>query len=270
MYFPFYIPFPSLAPTGETAPDYRVIARSVQGTQHVAQGTPCQDAHVFEILPDGALVAAVADGAGTASRAEVGATCAVDAAVAALSERSPDWPEGEGEWKQLLTTALETACAAVETAAEEQEVEPRELASTLIALVVTPQVVAAAHIGDGTAVVLHDDEPTLTTLTRPQKGRYANETVFVISPGAIEQAQLRVWHGSARGIAVCTDGLEDMVLDVKDRTPREAFLLPLFQYATRVEDPMEGSDKLGRFLRSPKIADRTYDDVTLMIVTTQT
>lgn len=252
-------------------PEYRVIARSVQGRRHVDREVPCQDANAFKVLPEGALVAAVADGAGTASQAEVGAAQAADAAVAALSERSPDWPEENSGWERLLTGTLRAARAAVEEAAEEREVAVRELASTLIALVATPEVVAVGHVGDGTAVLFRNDaEQTLTALTTPQKGLYANETVFLVSPDALEQAQLRVWHGHALGVAVCTDGLEEMALDAKEGAPREAFLLPFFQYAARVEDPAEGSEKLGRFLQSPKIADRTHDDVTLMIATTQT
>lgn len=257
--------------TSEPVPEYQVLARSVQGSRHVEKDVPCQDAHAVDILSDGVLVAAVADGAGTASQAEVGATYAADAAVATLSEQSPNWPDEKQGWKGLLRDALRTARAAVVDAAEERGVSARELASTLITIVATPGVVATGHIGDGTAVVLQDDEEqTLATLTEPQKGQYANETIFIVSPGALEQAQFKVWQGPTRGVAACTDGLEDMVLDAKDGNPRDEFLRPLFQYAARIDDPGEGSEKLALFLRSSKIADRTHDDVTLMIATTQT
>jgi len=210
-----------------------------------------------------------ADGAGTASRSEVGSACAVDAAVAVLSGRDSDWPDSEQEWQELLTDALRAAQGAVEEAADEREMSPREFASTLIVVVVTPTAVATGHVGDGTAVVLRDDEE-LSTLSEPHKGRYANETIFIVSPDALEKAQFDVWKGSACAIAMCTDGLENMMLNIKDGKPRAEFLHPLFRYVARIDDLVEGRQNLGFFLQSPKIVDRTRDDVTLVIATTQT
>ena len=98
-------------------PSWRVAAASVVGTSHVKSGQPCQDAHEWRVLPSGFLIAAVADGAGSAALAEIGATLAARAAVQALAEAlSPlaagaDTNPGNGDdlWRDYLTAACRIA-----------------------------------------------------------------------------------------------------------------------------------------------------------------
>jgi serine/threonine protein phosphatase PrpC len=60
---------------------WRVVGASVVGTAHEKTGQPCQDAHGWRILPDNVLIAAVADGAGSAALGEIGAQVAVRAVL---------------------------------------------------------------------------------------------------------------------------------------------------------------------------------------------
>ncbi|MGB3559461.1 MAG: protein phosphatase 2C domain-containing protein, partial [Geitlerinemataceae cyanobacterium] len=69
--------------------NWRVVAASVCGTSHQKRSQPCQDAHCWQITPEGVLVAAVADGAGSAAFGEVGAQKAVRTAVDRLYQA--DW-----------------------------------------------------------------------------------------------------------------------------------------------------------------------------------
>jgi len=64
---------------------WRVAAVSVRGASHEKTGQPCQDAHHWAALPDGTVLAAVADGAGSAALSEIGATVATQAAVHSLA-----------------------------------------------------------------------------------------------------------------------------------------------------------------------------------------
>ena len=57
---------------------WQATAASVRGTSHEKTGQPCQDAHRWEILPGAILVAAVADGAGSASLGDMGAQVGAD------------------------------------------------------------------------------------------------------------------------------------------------------------------------------------------------
>ena len=64
---------------------WRVVGASVCGTSHIRKSQLCQDAHHWEICPDNILVAAAADGAGSASLGKVGAMVAVEAAIENIS-----------------------------------------------------------------------------------------------------------------------------------------------------------------------------------------
>ena len=63
---------------------WRGVGASLCGTSHVSGGIPCQDAHYWQINDGDVLVAAVADGAGSAELAEVGAEIASRAVVEAF------------------------------------------------------------------------------------------------------------------------------------------------------------------------------------------
>ena len=101
---------------------WRVGEASVRGTSHEKKGQPCQDAHYWDTLPEGVLVVAVADGAGSAALGEVGAAVAAQTAVEAICPqiRPPGarlWDDED--WKVLLTGCIKTARIAVETEAVE-------------------------------------------------------------------------------------------------------------------------------------------------------
>ncbi len=132
--------------------NWQVIAASVMGTSHEKRSQPCQDAHQWRLLPNGVLAAAVADGAGSATLAEVGAKIAVEAAVETICQQQKMLPQTDDEWYVFLTATLQVARAAVEAEAAVREVASRDLACTLIAVVATPELIAVAQIGDGAAV----------------------------------------------------------------------------------------------------------------------
>jgi serine/threonine protein phosphatase PrpC len=117
---------------------WQVVAASVMGTSHSKRSQPCQDAHCWRLLPNGVLAASVADGAGSAILAEVGAKIAVEAVVEAICRQSEMLPEDDIQWQIFLTSALQAARAAVETEAGARGVGARDLACTLIAVVATP------------------------------------------------------------------------------------------------------------------------------------
>ena len=132
--------------------NWQVVAASVIGTSHEKRSQPCQDAHCWRLLPNGVLAAAVADGAGSAALAEVGAKIAVEAVVETICQQQERLPQNDDEWQVFLTASLQVARAQVEAEAAVREVAARDLACTLIAVVATPELIAVAQIGDGAAV----------------------------------------------------------------------------------------------------------------------
>jgi hypothetical protein len=245
---------------------WRVVAASRRGTGHEKTGQPCQDAHRYRLLPGGRLVAVVADGAGSAALGEVGADVAAQAALEAACARvdAPCPPEDDAFWHDLLLAALQAACTAVEGEAAARAVAARDLATTLILVVATPQLAAAAQVGDGAAIVADQAGPP-ASLTLPATGEYINETTFLTSPDALATAQVRVWRGTPAGLAVLSDGLQRLALRLPPGEPHGPFFAPLFAFAATPVEQAAAEQELLAFLGSPRVVARTDDDVTLLL-----
>jgi serine/threonine protein phosphatase PrpC len=250
-----------------TAYRWRVLASAVRGTRHQKLGQPCQDAHHWRTGPEGSLVAAVADGAGSAVLGDVGAAIASDTAVTTLS--ALPWgrvPKHAAGLRVCLLTALSAARAAVAAAAATRQVPPHDLATTLIVLVATPALVAVGQIGDG-AVVVSDGAGNVTALTTPQHGEYANETTFLTSPDALATAQVRIRHGAQVSLAAFSDGLQRLALQMPGGTPHVPFFAPLFRFLAAMSDGQAAQAQVEAFLRSARVRGRTDDDITLVLAT---
>lgn len=246
---------------------WQVIATSVCGTSHEKREQPCQDAHYWDIWLEDTLVAAVADGAGSAVLGEVGARIASQTVVETIcaQETKPQLEDEEG-WKTLLIHALKAAQMAVEREATTRKMMIRDLATTLILVIATPELVAAAQVGDG-AVVIGYKEGNILTLTAPQQGEYLNETHFLISPGALIMPQIAVWRGILEHVSIFSDGLQMLALKMPDGTPYSPFFSPLFQFVAEVTEQAQAEEQLSAFLRSQRITERTDDDLTLLLAT---
>jgi Protein phosphatase 2C len=245
---------------------WRVAAVSVCGTSHEKTGQPCQDSYHQRVLADGVLVAAVADGAGSAARSELGSSVAVQKAVEVIcnGESVRQWPSQVEEWEALLTKAFQIALQAIEEEAVNLGLSPRDLATTLILLIATPECVAVGQIGDGASVAC-DGKGNVIALTVPKSGEYINETTFLVSPDAIQTAQMTVWQGTAPYIAIFSDGLQMLALKMPDGVPHSPFFTPLFQFVGNTSDSAQAQEKLAAFLRSPRITARVDDDLTLLL-----
>ncbi|HIK05659.1 MAG TPA: protein phosphatase 2C domain-containing protein [Trichormus sp. M33_DOE_039] len=252
--------------TSNQNPHWQVVAASVCGTSHLKNKQLCQDAHHWQLLPDNVLVAAAADGAGSASQGKIGAMVAVETAIENLSLKDITRDSlAEDETVQwLLTDALLAAKKAVEDEAAACQQQPQDLATTLIIAIASPEMVAVVQIGDGLAVA-KDRMGNLLALTIPNNGEYINETTFLTSPGALETAQMRVWREAIVNIGVLTDGLQMLALNMVVGEPHKPFFFPLFDFVEKVEDKTEAKEQLVRFLGSERITQRTDDDLTLIL-----
>ncbi|GAB4350698.1 MAG: protein-serine/threonine phosphatase PphC [Cyanophyceae cyanobacterium] len=262
----------------ERAQDWRAIAASVAGTGHGRRSLPNQDAVAWRSRGDW-LWGAVADGAGSAARSQWGAQRAVETVVTVLgvqvaaaiaSGARGDRPD-QGSQNPLaarlrdgLKTALALARADLETLARQEKIPLRELACTTIAIAAGPNLAVAAQIGDGAAVVA-DLAGQCHALTRPQQGEYANETVFLTGDGAIAAIAYGDFHGPVAQIALFSDGLQRLALELPSGDPFVPFFAPLFRFVQQSEDPAIAQETLTTFLRSPKVTARTDDDLTLLL-----
>lgn len=240
---------------------WRVVAACETGTSHLRTGTPCQDAFAVDRAGQ-TLFLFAADGAGSALRAEVGSRLAVETALAtARAELGAGEPIYASGWRAVL----ERIVRAARTRLEAEEGELRDLSTTFLGVLWSPAWLAAVQIGDGW--IVSESAEGLRALIPPVKGEYFNETVFLTSSGFAERAQYEVLSGEeVSGVAVLTDGLEMVSMDLADGAPHEPFFRPLFELARDPEEYLAAAEReLGGFLRSERICERTDDDKTLIL-----
>jgi hypothetical protein len=245
---------------------WRFAAARATGTSHLRAGLPCQDRLACILLSDGTLVAAMADGAGSASAGELGAEIAVDSLVTQIHRF---FDEGRSDLQVMLREAAAQAREAVSSEALKQGVAPRSFASTLLALVVTPEGGGALQIGDG-LIVVSDGGDGWSWVFWPQRGEYANTTYFLTDDDALERIQVEAFPGTVTDVALMTDGLEPLALHYASKTVHDLFFSGMFRPLLQSDGEAEIgelSESLQQFLSSERVGSRTDDDVSLILAT---
>jgi hypothetical protein len=247
--------------TNTLSPPY-IFGAKVSGQLHRKNGIPCQDAFSSEIIQPSHIVIAVADGLGTAPLSDLGARCAVEAAVTTVSSLMA---EDENDARFLLRSGFAAARRDLFKNAA-REIRPiKDLACTLILVLATRDTVSVAHIGDGAVVV--KTPGTIQIVSEPENYEYSNIVVPVSSNGWEEALRLNTSAGPVDCVAVFTDGVQNAALQKINLSyqPFEAFFNPLFSYAMQINDCMKAEEEISELLMSSKIGDSSSDDKTLVI-----
>jgi hypothetical protein len=242
---------------------WRVVGASVRGVSHQRSGQPCQDAHSWRRVGS-LLIAAVADGAGSAPLAEVGSGVAVHAALEATSSHLEGaLPADDAGWQELFGLVLQATRQAIESEAATRQCPPQELATTLLIAVVGEDFISVCQVGDG-AIVIRTQDNELRAVTGPQPGEYINETTFVTSANYQSAAQFATQRGPINGLILLSDGLQMLALKMPQGTPHSAFFTPLLQFVAQAE-LSQAQSQLEGFLQSPRVTQRADDDLTLVL-----
>ncbi len=249
-------------------PEWRCVGLSEVGTSHVKTGKPCQDHHVWENVGQ-AVVLAVSDGAGSATRSDVGAQLASQLAAKTAKQMLEQHANGleqlpDSELISLLDSAVAEARAGIVAEAQSLQVPVRDLATTLLLCVSAPSFIASAHIGDGVIVYMGEGLHDVETMSPPEHGRYVNQTFFLTDADFKQRFRTRVIRQPPSCIALFTDGLEPVAWQVQSKKPFEGFLRPIFNYLIE-NDELQLLEELAERLTSEQICDKTDDDKTLLL-----
>ena len=158
---------------------WRVATATAPGSSHLKEGLPNQDAEAYRVIESGTgevLIAAVADGAGSASRSDEGSRIAVDSAVTTIVDgidRQPWAALYKHPAESLARDAIMRARADVEHYGRQHGIVPRELASTLIVAFACDGLITAAQVGDGAVMAFNVDSGGVTTLCEAHSGEYS-------------------------------------------------------------------------------------------------
>ncbi len=225
---------------------WRALGASVAGSGHRARGVGCEDASAVEVLADGSLLIAVADGAGSAPRASEGSWRAVAAATEAMRAGVP------------LDDVMCGARRALAPIGDDERLG--DFATTLLVVRASADRIETAQVGDGAVVVRRGGE--LEVLAPDEKGEYLNETVFLTSDSWAEHLRVACVDGDGvDGVAALTDGLQLVALDLSTGVPHAPFFAPFFSFVAEDGDVAQ----LESFLGSDRVGERTDDDVTLVV-----
>ncbi len=228
---------------------------------------PCQDAHLYRVLPHGELLIAVADGAGSAARSKEGAERAIEQVAAslevALKEQSP---EDEVGWKTIVVEAFCEAREALVQLAMAENDSLRSFSTTLTCAIVSDRWLVVGQIGDGVAVA-ETSTGAMFVAVRPQRGEYANEAYFLTMSDALQYVEVQSYAQQPRALAVTTDGLLRLALKLPEYEPHPPFFQPLIAFVTEAKDDGQAKEQLITFLCSDRVCARTDDDKTLVLAT---
>ncbi len=254
---------------------WKAIARSVIGYNHLAQQLPCQDYSEYRLLTPDILVGAVADGAGSAKLAELGAVLAVKTALDYV-EKWHRFYQRHGssvgnpplQFQVIAEPFFQKLVHRVQRQLKEQaqtlQVPIQTLATTLLVFIASPSGIVAMQIGDGFLVIRSEDSD-YQSVFHPDKGEYINETSFITSNHALETLQVRVIEQPIAFICAATDGLEKVAIRYRDWTAFSPFFQPLEMFLAETEEPEANANYLEDFLHSERLNQKTQDDKTLLL-----
>ena len=185
----------------------KIAAATVAGASHRELGQPGQD-YVAKIRGRGIAAVALADGAGSAAHAALGARIVVTAILKLL----------RAEFHALLNQAGDP-CAermilrlqhGLDRCAQRRGIERGELASTLLFVATDGRDYLCGQIGDGRIARCGAEGSAITAIFEPAKGEYFNQTVFVTDRDALDEFELE-WGelDDIGGFALMSDGAEE-------------------------------------------------------------
>lgn len=246
---------------------WKVIGASCRGKYHAHNGTFREDAFSIETI-EGWNVVAVADGAGSAPLARVGASVAVKSVIESFKNAIKAQEPGENvSLPLILKTCLESAYDDITKEAKLRQRNLNELATTLLVLAhkhdEQQDEVGVAQIGDGMIVAWpHQDE--MQELATPDQGRFAGETQFLTHlPKSELSDRIHIIENLPEHVQyflVMTDGIADDFFPPK--TYLHKLIDPIKEILMGSQDEMK--QNLLRLIGYEKRA--SFDDRTLVIL----
>lgn len=236
---------------------WKLVCGSVQGTSHVLSGIPCQD-YCAGAVVGMTLIAACADGAGSAELSQLGSKVAVDRFMEVAKCNVTPTREQVEAWVDAARQRLIDEATA-------NGATPRQLACTFLAALVGDGWAAFVQVGDG--MIVFDGPEGYNLAFWPDNGEYANTTRFLSEDDYHQHMRVEIVHRHVTEVAVLTDGLQMLALDILGAKVHAPFFAPLFKAVKNNEDPAILETSLLQFMNSPRVNDRTDDDKSLILAT---
>ena len=236
----------------------KVIAASITGPAHSQKKQSCQDYCRYAV--DGRnIVAAVADGAGSAKYGKIGARiiCETVGDLLANAEFS--------DIRRTIVKASEVSRGTLlrhrynKTKSEEGI---NDFAATLVGTVCNGRQGLFFHIGDGAALALDEHNPENFVASRPENGLFACETYFYTMDDWRENLRFTAFE-NADAIFLMSDGVTGFAFSKDFRRIEKRFIYPIHEYLSNETQKARAIRALNNTLNTPDAKRLNNDDKTL-------
>lgn len=241
------------------------------GAAHTVRGVPCEDTMGLSIITDKSgttwLIAAVADGAGSAACAAEGSRLAAESFIEAAAESIIR--HGTGDLALLMRSSAVYARTIIEFVAEYAGRPLTDYHTTLLACVTCGTRSAFFQIGDGIILARDQETATWSAIFRPQNDETREFTYFLTLPNAFEIAEVALFDRPVCHVALTSDGLQDIIVHPKTLAVRSPLLDRLAGALAAVPtagDAEVVSSGLHTVLDSKAFRNFTADDTSLLTV----
>lgn len=185
---------------------------SIRGKAHIDRNVVCQDAHKIKEFSNGWVIAAVADGLGSAAHSDIGAKIAVEVLVKFCEDNIPF--DGNSIIKKealeaLLQVGYFKAYKEILHYATENNLPFESLDTTLSAVIYSGRKIVYGHVGDGGIVGL-SSTGVYIPITERQKGE-TSSSVIPLRYGS-EHWVISSSEEELSAVMLFTDGIYDQVV----------------------------------------------------------
>lgn len=246
---------------------WKLIGQSVIGQSHHAGNKHCEDHIVYgacHTANEEVLVCCASDGAGSALYAAAASQLVTQRAYELLQHWiAANTPVTEALLRQMVETIYDELSAE----AASKNVPLDEFSCTLLGCLVFKTKAVFFQIGDG-AIVRNDGSGRYTLIWWPQNGEYQNSTAFLVDDRVASQLKVQVLEETITEVAILTDGLQLLALNVETMSVHQPFFSDMFKWLRMANDAAKLGilqQKLRDYLNSPLINRRTDDDKTLFL-----
>ena len=239
------------------------------GTSHIRSGRRLQDAHSCFTCSreEGPIfVGIVSDGAGSAELGGQGATLVCRSVGQSARRHFADGSSPPDA--AAIEYWVDEARDLIYNAAERRSKSARDFACTLVCVISDGATSVVCHIGDGCVVARAQDSGLWFAPTWPDHGEYASTTTFVTDQPAAK-VRITAVDRPIDALALFSDGIERMVLDMTAQEPSQRFFnfvaQPIIGSPVASGKDAQLSRLLKDYLGGEQVNERTDDDKTLVI-----
>ena len=237
--------------------EWKICKKTEVGISHARNKKGCDDQLCIRETEE-MLIAVLADGAGSRSHAAEGAKLVVD--------HLADWLEVEFdhmvdlEEKKAEREILSHLVSILEKKSQEEAIEMKEFASTLIFAAVKGSRYLFGNLGDG--VIGYQKASDHWVICGPEHGRLPGETVFVTSTWKLDRLHLRIGSGVITRVVMMTDGVAEIWYDEKEKAMKPEVEQAFYQVEMGKERTEENQAE--RFLH--EIQKEVWDDIGFILI----